>query len=678
MIEQYKQVSLAAQLTWVISILMISAGLLITFSLTQKMQTHLSAEAKVSLQQQSATISEFLAFYHHNSLDNAQRLSDIFFNLFPQGVSFSDQQVRVGQYQTSALVDESGIINNDFTKVDRFTRMTGGTATVFARYQDDFLRISTSLKKQDGQRALGTLLGKTHPGYQALIKGKVYQGVAHLFGRDYMTIYRPIQDERNNTIAILYIGFDLTEGLKDLRDTLTHIQVGETGYATILAGRGHTKAGEVLMHPQLAGKSLTQVQAADASYPFTILLEQQKGTLDYPWQDTQGKIAAYQHIPGWNWVILLGSFADEFAQTSQILRNTLILFIGLSTLSIIVISAWIVKQRLVPLAKVTRNLTAIGEGRLNIAVDPLIHQGVTGQNEVLHLRQATYKMHSGLRDLVTCLEQAAQGVQQEAQQVRQASHVTEEAAHQQTVEIRQLVTAMDEMTATTNEVAENARSAALETQTGSDKAAQGQQAAHAIHDTLEGLTQAMHQASQLIQEVANESNNISGFMSTISEVAEQTNLLALNAAIEAARAGESGRGFAVVADEVRALAGRTQEATAEIHQLVGHLQEKIDAAVTAIEQGDQAAKLGHQQAQTAKQSLTEISQYMHEITDHSTCIASAAEQQAAVAETVSQSLQTLYQLSEQSVQACVANTQVSIRLDASCQHIHQQLARFQL
>ncbi|MAC48135.1 MAG: hypothetical protein CMI12_14995 [Oceanospirillum sp.] len=680
MVNAFQNKSLAAQLTIVISLLMVCASAVITFSLTVEAQKELKKEAELSLTQQSLLVSELLEFYYQDSFHNAQRLSDIFFNMFPSSVSTSDKSVAVANYSTKALLDENGVINGNFTKPDQFTRMTGGTATVFARHGDDFLRISTSLKKENGDRAFGTLLGTGHPGYNKLIAGETFHGVAHLFGRDYMTIYRPVQQD-GQTVAVLYIGFDLTQGLTELRSTLAKMTVGKTGYATVIAGKGHKKAGTVLMHPSLEGKVLTDLPAADGSKPFRLFQEQKSGLIHYSWFDQQqqpkDKVAAFKHVAGWNWVVILGSFSDEFAETSVILRNMMILMMSISTALIIAICALMLHRRLAPLNKVTQDLVAIGQGRLNTPL-PEVRVSSDCSNEILLLRQGTHNMRNGLVELVGQLSQASNALKQSVGQVRQASSNTEAAVDQQSLETQQVVTAMEEMASTTADVAENARDSANTTAQGQDKAAAGRQASEAIHSTLDFLAEEMQKVSGLIKEVSTESNNISQFMTTINEVAEQTNLLALNAAIEAARAGESGRGFAVVADEVRTLAGRTQNATGEIHQLVERLQGKINQAVSAIETSNEASQESRDRADQARGALVEISDYMAHIADMGINIATAAEQQAAVAETVTQSLHNIRQLSDHTRVQSDNSVSASANLDRVAGEIEQKLSRFQL
>lgn len=680
MLNFFQNRSLAAQLSVVIAALMILANTLMTGVLTEQSRENLEAEAESALSQQGQLVSDLLGFYYQDSFLNAQRLSDIFFNMFPQGVRLSEQEVQVTYYSTRALTDENGIINGDFTKPDQFTRMTGGTATVFARHGDDFLRISTSLKKQNGERAFGTLLGTGHPGYKALMAGKTYHGVAHLFGRDYMTIYRPVQED-GKTIAVLYIGFDLTQGLAELRNTLAKVRVGETGYATIVAGAGSKEPGKILMHPKLEGSNILEIKAEDGSSPFQAMLQQDSGVLRYAYQDSgeasQEKLAAYRSVEGWGWVVLLGSYSDEFAGTSILLRNTMMILMLASTLVIILISGIMLYRRLSPLHKVTQDLVTIGQGDLNIQpVDVVVDSDCN--NETRLLRKATHDMHSGLKDLVIQLSQASAALKGSVVQVQGASNNTENAVDEQSLEIQQVVTAMEEMAATTADVADNARDAANTTAQGQEKASKGHDAANMIYGSIETLVAEMERASTLIQEVSQESNNISDFMVTISEVAEQTNLLALNAAIEAARAGESGRGFAVVADEVRTLAGRTQGATSEITQLVERLQNKIDQAIQAIGSSNEASRESRERTGEARGALEEIRTYMTHISDMGSNIAAASEQQAAVAETVTQSLHSIHQLSghtRNQSDACVA---ASEDLQQVAGDIEQKLSRFRL
>lgn len=127
--------------------------------------------------------------------EHANTLGKVFAKEFHGAITLdTSTRTTTGQHSSYVLATDGVAINNNLAFVDRFTEMTGATATVFIREGDDFLRVTTSLKKESGERAMGTFLGTGHPGYQILLSGQHYLGKAKLFGRDYMARYDPIKD----------------------------------------------------------------------------------------------------------------------------------------------------------------------------------------------------------------------------------------------------------------------------------------------------------------------------------------------------------------------------------------------------------------------------------------------------------------------------------------------------
>jgi methyl-accepting chemotaxis protein len=202
----------------------------------------------------------------------------------------------------------------------------------------------------------------------------------------------------------------------------------------------------------------------------------------------------------------------------------------------------------------------------------------------------------------------------------------------------QVATAINEMSATVQEVANNAARAA---QAAHDADAQAHSGTEVVSETIgsiNALAAEVQQAAEVIRRLEQDSASIGGVLDVIRGVAEQTNLLALNAAIEAARAGDQGRGFAVVADEVRTLAQRTQGSTRDIQQMIERLQGGAKEAVTVMEQGQARADASVTQAGRAEQALASIAQAVGVISDMNAQIATAAEEQSAVAEDINRNV----------------------------------------
>ncbi|WP_445261278.1 methyl-accepting chemotaxis protein [Pseudomonas sp. RL_15y_Pfl2_60] len=202
----------------------------------------------------------------------------------------------------------------------------------------------------------------------------------------------------------------------------------------------------------------------------------------------------------------------------------------------------------------------------------------------------------------------------------------------------QVATAMHEMSATAQEVANHAGEAANAADDADRSAQQGEQVMQATIETITHMSQEIITTAEVIRQLEGDSSRISKVLEVIRGIAEQTNLLALNAAIEAARAGEAGRGFAVVADEVRTLAQRTAESTAEINQIISTVQTGASNAVRAIDSGQNLSNKGLEQVTQAGVTLQQITAAVEAIRDMNRQIATAAEEQTAVAEDISRNL----------------------------------------
>jgi methyl-accepting chemotaxis protein len=261
------------------------------------------------------------------------------------------------------------------------------------------------------------------------------------------------------------------------------------------------------------------------------------------------------------------------------------------------------------------------------------------------------------------------------------SHVAEKtlaAVNEQRSETDMVASAMNEMSATVQEVARNANQTATASAGADTESKAGVKVATEALDGIEVLIAEIEKAAQVIQRVESDSASIDMVLGVINGIAEQTNLLALNAAIEAARAGEQGRGFAVVADEVRTLASRTQKSTEEIQAMIEQLQSGVRNAVQAMKEAQLRARSGSQCVEKAAQSLGVIATEVGTINEMNTQIATAAEQQSAVAEEINRNISTISRIADTTSTDATQTSEISDELVRLATELNRLVGQFKL
>jgi methyl-accepting chemotaxis protein len=278
--------------------------------------------------------------------------------------------------------------------------------------------------------------------------------------------------------------------------------------------------------------------------------------------------------------------------------------------------------------------------------------------------------------LVNSVKLSATELSRSAIELSAVTEQTSNGVMRQQMESDQVATAINEMSATVQEVARSAESAADASEHADQASRSGHKIVGEARDGIMDLAREVENTANVIKELERESISIGSVVNVIDEIAEQTNLLALNAAIEAARAGESGRGFAVVADEVRTLAQRSQTSTKEIKGIIERLQSSTQKAVAAMASGSDKAKVTVDKAKETGSSLDAIIKAISTIREMNIQIASASEEQAAVAEEVNKNIVRITEIANETAQGANTTTATSNDLSAMSVELQNTISQF--
>jgi methyl-accepting chemotaxis protein len=315
---------------------------------------------------------------------------------------------------------------------------------------------------------------------------------------------------------------------------------------------------------------------------------------------------------------------------------------------------------------------AEGEGDLTKRIP------VSSKDEIGELANNFNSFIDKLQGIISQIVDASGQLGLAAEQVTTITKETGANIVQQKEETEQVATAMNEMASTVQSVSKDAIEASDAANTANDESVKGNQVVAKTIETINSLAQEVANSATAINKLQSKSNDIGAILDVIKTIAEQTNLLALNAAIEAARAGEQGRGFAVVADEVRTLAQRTQESTSEIENLIRDLQDGSRQAVVQITQNRDLAAATVEQAAVAGDSLQSISSSVSTITQMNTQIATAAEEQAAVAEEINCNVTTIQSVSDQTALGAEKTAAASLELAKLSEQLNSLVRQFKI
>ena len=325
-----------------------------------------------------------------------------------------------------------------------------------------------------------------------------------------------------------------------------------------------------------------------------------------------------------------------------------------------------------PLRRVNEMLKVVSSGDLSRKLDE------SGTDEFATLSKNCNLLIESLRTLIQGIVSRSTQLAAAAEQTSAVTAQSTTAIEEQRNQVEQAASATTEMSSTAQSVLASANDALGEIKQADDEAERIKVISEKSRQTIELLAKEVDSASQVINKLQQDSASIGSILDVIRGIAEQTNLLALNAAIEAARAGEQGRGFAVVADEVRTLASRTQESTQEIQKMIEVLQGGAEQAVNVMNAGKKQAASCVEQSEITDQDLDAITHAVHEAFDRSSQIATAAEEQSVVAHEISENLESIVAIAEQTTAGSKQTAASSSEVARLSEELQQSVQEFKL
>jgi methyl-accepting chemotaxis protein-2 (aspartate sensor receptor) len=568
--------SIGLRLSVLVMAAVAAAFLLYAWAMSAAAARQLQAQAAADLARGNQGVLHTLDAFSGAMLGEVERFGRLYRSYYGSDLQLDGaRRAPLGGRSLPVLLHAGKPLAMDFAIPDDFTARAGAVATVFVRDGEDFVRISTSLKKADGSRAVGTVLDHAHPAYPLLLAGRDYAGPATLFERPYITRYEPVVDARGQVVGALFVGVDISAETRALQRQVAALKIGRDGFYSLVDARPGAGRGRLLVDPALAtGKARTAQDLKDADgQPFVqAMLEAGQGRLDYRWPlpggGTQRRMAAFATDAGWGWMVVGTASLDELLAPVRQARS-LFGWLALAVLALLAGLLYALIRRAVglPLREAEHSARLLAGGDLRVRM------ASAREDEIGRLSHAIDGIGAGLGRIVGAVRQASASIATSTAQIAGGNDDLAQRTERQAGDLRETRGMLERLA---GEVGDTAGAVVR-------AGAMAAQASEQVrHDA--GL---MREAVSRMARIDDCSRRIGEAVALIDGIAFQTNILALNASIEAAHSGEQGKGFAVVAGEVRELAQRAKQAAREIGALIAETGGQVEAGSAAVEQAGQ-------------------------------------------------------------------------------------------